>query len=128
MKIVLNRSVGAFRLSEAAIEIIGAAKAKIIRMNDWSMPGRSGDKLSALITRPLNLLGMWLSRTDKDLVEAVERLGQEAGANGAELEVVDIPDGVEWAIGDVCGIEYVRAAGELWPKGWMPHDVFAPNR
>jgi hypothetical protein len=122
LKIVLNRSVGAFRLSDAAIEIIAAAKGKIVRMNDYRS-GRRRDKLSKLVTRPVNLHGMWLARTDKNLIEAVERLGKEAAADGVELEVVVIPDDVNWAIGDVCGIEYVRAAGELWPKGAAGKDV-----
>ncbi len=116
MKIVLNRSVGAFRLSDAAIEAIRLAKGKIARMDDYGS-GRHRDKLSDLVTRPVNLHGMWLARTDKNLVEAVERLEEAAAADGVELEVIEIPDGVEWSIGDVCGIEYVRAAGQFWPKG-----------
>jgi hypothetical protein len=116
MKIVLNRSVGAFRLSDAAIEAIRAAKGNILPMNDFKLePSR--DKAFALVTRPVNFQGIWLARTDEKLVETVERLGKGAAADGAELQVVEIPDHVEWGIGDVCGIEYVRAAGQLWPKG-----------
>jgi hypothetical protein len=122
VKIVLNRSIGAFRLSEAAIEAISVANGRIVAMNDYGT-GRHREKLSELATRPINLHGMWLARTDKNLVEVVERLGKEAAPDGVELEVVDIPNDENWAIGDVCGIEYVRAAGRLWPKGAVDKNV-----
>jgi hypothetical protein len=116
LKIVLNRSVGAFRLSDAAIEVIRAAKGNLVRMDEYKL-ARHRDKLWELVTRPVKLNGIWLTRTDVNLIEALERLGKDAAADGVELEVIEVPDDVEWGIGDVCGIEYVRAAGQLWPKG-----------
>jgi len=37
-------------------------------------------------------------RTDPDLIKVVEELGKEADGRCASLEIVEIPDGIEWEI------------------------------
>lgn len=53
-------------------------------------------------------------RTDPDLIAVVEMLGDEASGECANLKVVEIPDGVEWEIGEYDGLEEVREAHRTW--------------
>jgi len=54
-------------------------------------------------------------RNDPLLVQVVEELGSDtASAQLAELEIVDIPDDVEYTIGNYDGIESVHEAHRSW--------------
>lgn len=44
-------------------------------------------------------------RGDKDLVEVVAELGEEANGPFADLRIVEIPDGCEWEISEYDGVE-----------------------
>ena len=55
-----------------------------------------------------------IERTDPDLVAIVERLGKKANGWAAELEIVDIPDGIEYTIEDYDGIETVEEEHRSW--------------
>ena len=48
------------------------------------------------------------ARTDKDLVEVVEELGDEASGGFAKLRIVEIPDGASYEIEDYDGVETVH--------------------
>lgn len=50
-------------------------------------------------------------RANKKLVECVETLGGEAGDG---LEVVEIPDDIEWTIIDFVGYETIVEEGHYW--------------
>ena len=66
--------------------------------------------------RPIILsTSLTIRRDAPELVATVEELAALANAPEAELEIVTIPDGIDWSIGDVCGIEFVSAAGKIWP-------------
>jgi len=47
-------------------------------------------------------------RTDKDLIEIVETIGKEASGRFARLEVVEIPDDVNWEIQEYDGYESIH--------------------
>lgn len=54
-------------------------------------------------------------RTDKKLIETIEELGEKkASGRLAKLEIVDIPDDVEWEIDDYDGIETVHEKHRSW--------------
>lgn len=53
-------------------------------------------------------------RTDPLLVKLVEELGTKADGPHAELEVVEIPDGVEWEISEYDGIETIHEKHRSW--------------
>lgn len=53
-------------------------------------------------------------RTDKDLIEVVEKLGKQASGRCAKLEIVEIPDGVEYEIDEYDGIETIREKHRTW--------------
>lgn len=85
MKVVINRCYGGFGLSEKAM--------KFLRV-DSSWPD--------------------IARNDPKLVECVEKLGEEANGTYAELKVVEIPDNVNWEIGEYDGLEWVEEVHRRW--------------
>ena len=54
------------------------------------------------------------SRTDKFLVEAVEKLGKKASGRCANLKVIEIPDNIEWEISEYDGYEHIAEKHETW--------------
>lgn len=53
-------------------------------------------------------------RIDTRLIEVVERLGRDADGSCAALEVVEIPDDVNWEIDEYDGMETVREKSRSW--------------
>ena len=53
-------------------------------------------------------------RTDKDLIAVVEKLGKEANGDYSELEVVEIPDGIDYEIEKYDGVEWVAEKHRTW--------------
>lgn len=85
MKVVINRCYGGFGLSEKAMKFLGVD-------SDWPD----------------------IARDDSKLVECVEKLGEEANGTYAELKVVEIPDDVNWEIGEYDGLEWVEEVHRRW--------------
>ena len=92
MKIVINKCYGGFGLSEEAMEMYLEKK------------GMQGE----------NLHDSEIERNDPVLVEVVEELGILASGKYAEVEVVDIPDDVEWEIEEYDGNEWVAERHRTW--------------
>lgn len=61
---------------------------------------------------------MWydgnLERTDPILIQVVEELGKEADGPCAELEIVEIPDDVDWEIDEYDGWESIHEKHRSW--------------
>ena len=55
-----------------------------------------------------------LERDDPALVQTVEELGPKANGFCAGLEVVEIPDGVDWEVEEYDGNEWVSEAHRTW--------------
>lgn len=92
MKIVINARHGGFGLSEDAMA---------------ELKNRKG------ITDP----DFWvynISRDDPILVQLVEEMGKDADSRYSKLKVVDIPDDVDWTIGEYDGLEWVAEAHRTW--------------
>lgn len=53
-------------------------------------------------------------RSDPDLVYVVEKLGEKANGDCAELKIVEIPDGVDWEIEEYDGSEWVAEKHRTW--------------
>lgn len=88
-KIVVNRRYGGFGLSEKAYKELGIP---------WDGYGCAyNDK-----------------RTDPKLVEVVEKLGKEANGVCSDLEVVEIPDDIDWEIDDYDGYETIHEKHRKW--------------
>ena len=85
MKVVINRCYGGFGLSEKAMKFLGVG-------SEWPD----------------------IARDDPKLIECVEKLGEEANDTDAELKVVEIPDDVNWEIGEYDGLEWVEEVHRRW--------------
>ena len=85
VKIVINRCYGGFGLSEKAMKFLGVG-------SEWPD----------------------IARDDPKLIECVEKLGEEANDTYAELKVVEIPDDVNWEIGEYDGLEWVEEVHRRW--------------
>lgn len=56
-----------------------------------------------------------IKRDDKDLIAVIEKLGSDAASGYcAELEIVEIPDGIDWEIGEYDGIETIHEQHRSW--------------
>lgn len=53
-------------------------------------------------------------RTDPDIIAVVEELGVVANGRCATLEVVEIPDGVDYEISEYDGLETIREKHRTW--------------
>ena len=139
MKIVVNRCYGGFGLSDRACEMVMKRKGlgcfrykqtkykyrdgveEYIRCETFGTTDIFGhyqtEDLGEKVDKLPNETYWWygkLERDDADLITVVEELGKEANGRHAELEVVEIPDGVNWEIDDYDGIETIHEVHRSW--------------
>lgn len=55
-----------------------------------------------------------IDRTDKDLIEIVERLGEKANTRCATLKIIEIPDDIDYEIEEYDGNEWVAEKHRTW--------------
>lgn len=84
MKIIINRNYGVFGFSAQAI----------------SLGGERGGNIE--------------SRTCPIMVQIVEELGLNASADYSDLNVVEIPDDVDWEVKDYDGSEWIAEVHRTW--------------
>jgi hypothetical protein len=53
-------------------------------------------------------------RTDHDLIELIEIMGDAVNSEFSELKVIEIPDGIEYEIEDYYGIETIHEIHRSW--------------
>ena len=53
-------------------------------------------------------------RTDKDLIEVVETMGEKANGMCASLKIVEIPDDISWEIDEYDGMEKINETHNSW--------------
>lgn len=94
MKIVINACFGGFGLSDLACEELSKRKGYEINKYDFE------DDFDL--------------RTDKDLIEVVESLKEEANDTFANLKIIEIPDDVNWTIEEYDGKERVEEIHRVW--------------
>jgi hypothetical protein len=92
MKLVVNKCYGGFGVSKAVYDELG------LKWDGYGYLSRSA----------------FQDRSNPQLVAAVEKLGKQANGSCAELEVIEIPDGIEWEISDYDGIETVHEKHRSW--------------
>lgn len=141
MKVVVNRCFGGFGLSDKAIEMIMKRKGlncfryKQTKYNcrdgveeytkcnsfeddiigDYYLTKDLGEKIDKIPNEYFWYYGSKLERTDSDLIAVIEEIGEkEASGRFAELEVVEIPDDVNWEIDDYDGIETIHEVHRSW--------------
>lgn len=101
MKIVLNKDWGGFGLSEAVYNELGIK---------WDGYGYLDN--TALGIESDNYMAY---RTDCRLIAAIEKVGiKKSNGRLAKLEIVNIPDDIEWEIDEYDGIETVHEQHRSW--------------
>jgi hypothetical protein len=55
-----------------------------------------------------------LERTNPCLIQTIEELGEEASGRFGNVQIVDIPDDIEWTISDYDGLETVEEVHRSW--------------
>jgi len=53
-------------------------------------------------------------RTDKDVIKIVKKLGKKANGDHATLEIVEIPDDVEFEVQEYDGLEHIAEKHRTW--------------
>ena len=134
MKLVINKCYGGFGLSHEAV--LEYAKIKGIEIfafietsSNFRNPeyteytGQEGVFMIHYYTKPLKdgkrqddsyFYDGNIKRDDPALVQVVENLGDKANKDYAQLEIVDIPDDVEWTIEEHDGNEWVAESHRTW--------------
>ena len=128
MKVVINKCYGGFGLSTKAHEWL--IKNKGWGVTDYTATGSVADKDCELV-RSGDTSGLWSRyqetekvegdwgdwklRINPDVIEAIEALGEKDASSGlAQLEIVEIPDGIEWEIDNYDGIETIHEEHRSW--------------
>jgi len=138
MKIAINKCFGGFDLSVKAVlryaELSGFKLYPCAQIgHDFKNPtyrvvddpAHYNDTLFVFFSRELpDALGKisdnayWsdgdMKRTDPILIKVIEELGLEANTSVSEIKIIEIPDGIEWAIHDYDGLESVEETHRSW--------------
>lgn len=131
MKLVINRCYGGFGLSrDAQLALVGCPHIELYEPKEY-YGGIEGweKKFADDRARGDRLFGITLhngkvvsdehrrdaARTCPRLIEVVEKMGEKAAGPHAELEIVEIPNGVDYVIDEYDGIEHIAEAHRTWP-------------
>ncbi|NJO00331.1 MAG: hypothetical protein HC880_00445 [Bacteroidia bacterium] len=124
MKIVINKCYGGFSISLEAARYMAKRGSKIAQaeVNNYDDKFNNPDKQDSCEKKyGVAFYGYGYEdgfngyeRNDPLLIEAVEKLGKKSYGRNAELEVVDIPDGVDWVIQEYDGIEWIAEKHRTW--------------
>tara|TARA_R110000868_G_scaffold162439_1_gene393706 strand:+ start:40480 stop:40761 length:282 start_codon:yes stop_codon:yes gene_type:complete len=93
MKVAYNACFGGFTLSNLACEKLTEIKGRVVGCYDFN-----DDKC----------------RTDKDLINVIESLGDKASGSCANLQIKEIPCGAEFEIDEYGGSESVVPPRQSW--------------
>jgi len=116
MKIVINNCHGGFGLSDKAFKML-LNKKEI----EWER--LDGDLWIShyYIKGHLNEDDYYISqynfydnRTDSDLIEVIETLGDDANNSFSDLKIIEIPDDIEYTIEEYDGKEWVAEKHRTW--------------
>lgn len=112
-KIVINACHGGFGLSDAAIERyldleeIKWEKEKKTWCSMYYRAGFLGNDNFFIDDKSFD-------RENVNLIKAVEELGYEANSRYSMLEIIEIPDDVEWVLHEYDGLESVHEKHRVW--------------
>lgn len=135
MKVVVNRCFGGFGISnKALLELIKRNSQYVEKINVYSYC-KNKDEISRDFMefdseykqhRYMNILlknddlymlkDRYLEnfRSDPDLIDIIEKLGEESFGKHADLEIVSIPDDIKWYIDEYDGRETIREEHRCW--------------
>lgn len=115
-RIAINRSIGGFGISTKAFLWLIEHGSEAAR-SDWELMAESRAETQKIYGddwRP-----DWhvspLEPNDPLLLQCLDELGQAAWGEGREIKIVEIPDGVEWDIGESEeGYQWVYEKHRIW--------------
>lgn len=112
-KIVINTCYGGFGLSEEAM--IAFMKKKGMKpIVKRKSPILSPAFYDGVVDNEHYVSDWGIDRDDPDLVAVVEELGPNANGPNADLEIVEVPDDVNWQIEEYDGDEWVAEVHRIW--------------
>lgn len=144
MKIVLNKCFGGFSISVKCAELMAEMgnKQAANELKEWKQSNtwikyylkhgtwpkgcpkdRQGSlAIDAKYSKHARFFGFGYTkgfdggypRDSKELVSAVEQLGDDASGELSELQVVEIPDGISYEIDEYDGIETIHESHRSW--------------
>lgn len=140
MKIVINQRYGGFSLSFLAKQEYAKLKGfKIFFYEQTKYKHRDGveeytrvetsDDVNLIMDLKKDLgitISKWpsdnsiyfsdrdIDRTDKDLIKVVEKLGKKANGQCADLNVIEIPDDINYEIEEYDGNEWIAECHKVW--------------
>jgi hypothetical protein len=77
--------------------------------NGWTVDFEHG------VARPESL--EMLDRSDPALIGVAEELGQNAGAPGTELRIIELPEDAKRRVRTICGFEFLQLSGACQISG-----------
>jgi hypothetical protein len=111
MEIVVNRCFGGFSLSHEAIE-------KYLELKGWHYTKVKSEfrliEYDYEVKECPDFYDREIVRNDPILVQVVKLLGDKANGDYAELQIVEIPDDVNWEIEEYDGREWVAEKHRTW--------------
>lgn len=113
-KIVVNKCFGGFGLSHEAIMRYSELANLDLKYNKGKSNWQDCYYKNGVEDRENYFYDRDLHRDDPILVQVVEELGRKAGDDYANLEVIEIPDDVDWYIHDYDGMETIREKHRIW--------------
>jgi len=120
-KVVVNRCFGGFELSKKGIDRYANIKDIELHKVDHrgfayyiTIPYEEFTELSEDEQQEYYWGMRHVDRDDEALIQVVEELGEEANGPHASLEVVEVPDSVDWYIDEYDGKETIREKHRTW--------------
>jgi hypothetical protein len=116
LKVVINNCVGGFNISQKAFERLIELGWSVT--NDWDNDAADirehDDELLDKYTF-VSLLSDPSLRSNPELIRVIEELGDAANDEHSKLKTIEIPDGVEFGIGEnETGYEWVYEKHRTW--------------
>jgi hypothetical protein len=118
MKVVINRCYGGFGLSDQAVVRYAELKGINLVMEEYDGHAVSGSTFYVDGIKDdehyFSYYDLSNDRTDPCLVQVVEELGDTANGFASDLQIVVIPDDVEFTVEEYDGMEWVAEVHRTW--------------
>ena len=114
MDVVVNRHHCGFELSKNAFIEVMRRKGRAIEARTDKWPYDYSYYEDGKEVYQCEFTHCHTFRADPDLVAVVREMGDAANGKFAKLEVVTIPDDVEWTIEEYDGAEWVAEVHRTW--------------
>lgn len=122
MKVAINKCYGGFSLSDTLYESLIAKGWEVTQFNS---EGNYENPNAKIVDSGGNSLGFSRYsfvggrygiklRTDPELIEAIEKLGDSASGFCGNVQIVEVPDDVEITIEEYDGFEHIAEVHRTW--------------